>query len=72
MENPEVVQVLEEIADLLEFREANPFRVRAYRTATRTVRDLPEPLAEFVRAEGSDSKTCPGSALTWPGRSRPW
>src|SRR5262245_51773233 len=48
MENPEVAQVFEEVADLLEIQGANPFRVRAYRTAARTIRDLSEPLAEIA------------------------
>ena len=46
MENPEVAQVFEEVADLLDLQGANPFRVRAYRNAARTIRDLSEPLAE--------------------------
>jgi DNA polymerase (family 10) len=46
MENPEVAQVFEEVADLLELQSANPFRVRAYRNAARTIRDVSEPLAE--------------------------
>jgi DNA polymerase (family 10) len=45
MENPEVAQVFEEVADLLEILGENPFRVRAYRTAARTIQDLSEPLA---------------------------
>jgi DNA polymerase (family X) len=45
MENPEVAQVLEEVADLLEIQGANPFRVRAYRGAARTIRDLSRSLA---------------------------
>jgi DNA polymerase (family 10) len=44
MENPEVAQIFEEVADLLEIQGANPFRVRAYRNAARTIRDLSEPL----------------------------
>jgi DNA polymerase (family 10) len=47
MENPEVAQVFEEIADLLDIQGENPFRVRAYRNAARTIRDLPEPLSEM-------------------------
>ena len=47
MENPEVAQVFEEVADLLDIQGENPFRVRAYRNAARTVRDLSEPLAEM-------------------------
>jgi len=45
MENPEVAQVFEEVADLLDLQGANPFRVRAYRNAARILRDLSEPLA---------------------------
>ncbi len=40
MENPKVAQVFEEVADLLEIQGENPFRVRAYRNAARTIRDL--------------------------------
>jgi DNA polymerase/3'-5' exonuclease PolX len=49
MENPEVAQVFDEVADLLDIQGENPFRVRAYRNAARTVRDLSEPLVERVR-----------------------
>ena len=34
--NPDVAAILDEIADLLELGEANPFRVRAYRNAAGT------------------------------------
>src|SRR5258708_4979598 len=47
MENPEVAQVFEEVADLLEIQGANPFRVRAYQNASRTIRDLSEPLTRM-------------------------
>src|SRR5438445_11199904 len=47
MENPELAQAFEEIADLLDIQGANPFRVRAYRTAARTIRDRAERLAEM-------------------------
>lgn len=48
MTNTHIADVLDEIADLLEFQDANPFRVRAYRNAARTVRDHGEPLAAIV------------------------
>jgi DNA polymerase (family 10) len=48
MENPEVAQVFEEVADLLDIQGANPFRVRAYRNAARTINDLSERLAEMA------------------------
>ena len=47
MENLEVAQVFEEVADLLEIQGANPFRVRAYRNAARTIRDLSESVADI-------------------------
>jgi DNA polymerase (family 10) len=47
MENPEVAQIFEEVADLLDIQGENPFRVRAYRTAARTIRDLSASLAQM-------------------------
>jgi DNA polymerase (family 10) len=48
MTNAEIADVFDQVADLLEFQDANPFRVRAYRNAARTIRDLPESLAEIA------------------------
>ncbi len=51
--NEDVAAIFDEIADLLEIEEANPFRVRAYRNAARTVRGLGRELSELL-AEGMD------------------
>ena len=51
MENIEVADILEELGDLLEIQGSNPFRIRAYRNAVRTVRGLTRPLAAMVEAE---------------------
>jgi DNA polymerase (family 10) len=51
--NDEVAELLDRLADLLEIEGANTFRVRAYRGAARTVRDLPQSLASLV-ADGKD------------------
>src|SRR5262245_11523853 len=48
MQNGDVVRIFEELADLLEIQNANPFRVRAYRNAARTIGDLPESVADIV------------------------
>ena len=48
MENPEIARILEEVADILEIQNANPFRIRAYRNATRTVETLTVPLRKWV------------------------
>ena len=48
MTNSEIAAVFEQVADLLEFQGSNPFRIRAYRNAARTIHDLPESMAELV------------------------
>ena len=51
--NEDIAAIFDELADLLEIEDANPFRVRAYRNAARTVRAFGRPLGELV-AEGKD------------------
>lgn len=53
MENVEIARILDELADLLEIQGENPFRVRAYRNAARTVRSHGTPLRKLVE-EGAD------------------
>lgn len=53
MENLDIARTLSEVADLLEIQGANPFRVRAYRNAVRTVESLTRPLSQMVD-EGED------------------
>ena len=57
--NAEGATAFEEMADLLEIEGANPFRVRAYRFAARTLRDLPAEVGEMV-AKGDDLTSLPG------------
>jgi DNA polymerase (family X) len=42
MDNFSVARIFREIADLLEIKGENPFKIRAYRTAADTVADCPE------------------------------
>ena len=48
MNNGQIANAFDQIADLLEFQGANMFRVRAYRNGARTVREYPEPLAALA------------------------
>jgi DNA polymerase (family 10) len=48
VDNPQIARVLEEIADILEIQNANPFRIRAYRNAVRTVEAQAVPLRRMV------------------------
>ena len=58
MENIEIAAVLREMADLLEINGENPFRVRAYRNAVRTVESHAVPLRKLVE-EGADLTELP-------------
>lgn len=57
--NEDIAAIFDEIADLLEIESANPFRVRAYRNAARTLRDLKREVAAMI-AEGEDVTELPG------------
>ena len=50
--NEQLSVILEEIGDLLEAQGANPFRVRAYRRAAETIRELKGPVHRILKAEG--------------------
>jgi DNA polymerase (family 10) len=50
MENLDIARILGETADLLEIEGANPFRIRAYRNAVRTVGSLSRSLQSMVEA----------------------
>jgi DNA polymerase (family 10) len=45
--NFEVADVFEQIAQILEGRGDNPFKIRAYRNAVRTLENLPEPISDI-------------------------
>jgi len=59
MENAQIADMLDEIADLLELKEANEFRIRSYRNASRTVRGLPERLEDLAADEEQDLADLP-------------
>ena len=49
MKNGEIADVFDQVADLLEFQGENPFRLRAYRNAAATLRDLTESVAKIAK-----------------------
>lgn len=53
MDNATLARTLSEVADMLEIEGANPFRIRAYRNAVRTVETQTTPLCTWV-TEGKD------------------
>ncbi len=58
VQNADIAATFEKIADILEIEDANPFRVRAYRTAARLIRGLSHDLSGMVNA-GKDLTELP-------------
>ena len=56
--NAEIAEIFDRMAALLEIQGANPFRIRAYRNAARTVDDLPRSLEAMI-SEGEDLSKLP-------------
>ena len=67
MDNQAIGRVLAEIADLLEIKGENAFKIRAYRTAAETVAANPAALAE---ASAADLQTLPGIGKDLAGKIR--
>lgn len=57
--NTEIAAILGEVANLLDIKGANEFRVRAYRNAERTVKDMSGSIAKRLEA-GEDLSDYPG------------
>ena len=53
MQNQQIADVFNEVADLLEIQGANSFRVRAYRNAARTLENLSESVADLLLLPGN-------------------
>lgn len=59
--NEQIADMLERIAELLEAQDANPYRIRAYRSGAATVRDVEQPVAEIVGGgDGEALQELPG------------
>jgi len=56
-DNGQLADRLNEIAELLDAQQANPYRAQAYRTAAQTIRSLPRPVHEILAAEGTGGLT---------------
>src|SRR4030043_2265368 len=58
MKNKELADLFERMADILEFKGENPFKISAYRKASRILGDLTQGIEEF--AEKGELKSIPG------------
>jgi DNA polymerase (family 10) len=52
MTNQEIAAVFRRLADLLELRDENPFKIRSYRAAAETIEETTTPLVDLVAAGG--------------------
>lgn len=59
VQNSDVSDIFNKVADLLEIEGANPFRVRAYRNAARAVSSLPRTVSDMIESE-EDLTELPG------------
>ncbi|MBZ5558021.1 MAG: DNA polymerase/3'-5' exonuclease PolX [Acidobacteriia bacterium] len=68
MENIQIAKTFEEVADLLEIQGANPFRVRAYRNAARTIGTLATPIESLLKNDGHALEELPGIGADLAGK----
>jgi DNA polymerase (family 10) len=59
VENKSIADLFTEIADILDIQGENPFRIRSYRNAARTIGDLSESLEDLI-AGGKNPEEIPG------------
>ncbi|MGD2245264.1 MAG: DNA polymerase/3'-5' exonuclease PolX [Candidatus Aminicenantes bacterium] len=65
--NSDLAEIFSRIADLLELKGENPFRIRAYRNASRTVGGLSKSVADLVKKE-KDLSHLPGIGKDLAGK----
>jgi DNA polymerase (family 10) len=58
MKNKELADLFEKMADILEFKDENPFKISAYRKASRIIGDLTQDIEEI--SEQGELKNIPG------------
>ncbi|HAG50132.1 MAG TPA: DNA polymerase/3'-5' exonuclease PolX, partial [Deltaproteobacteria bacterium] len=60
MENADIAKIFEEIADLLEIKNDNPFRVRSYRNAALIIGGFPESMRSIVERDEKELENIKG------------
>jgi len=56
IQNRDVAEIFNKVADLLDIEGANQFRVRAYRSAARSVSSLPQSVSDMIKSNEDLSK----------------
>ena len=64
-DNGAIAHVLQQIADMLEFKNENPFKMRSYQMAAETIGSMGTPIAEIAERGGADElQKIPGIGKT--------
>jgi DNA polymerase (family 10) len=64
-DNGGIAHVLQQIADMLEFKNENPFKMRSYQMAAETIGSMGTPIAEIAERGGADElQKIPGIGKT--------
>lgn len=63
-DNAEVARVLQQIADILEFKNENPFKLRSYQMAAETIGSMGTPIAEIAGGGADELQKIPGIGKT--------
>ena len=65
VDNAEVARVLQQIANMLEFKNENPFKLRSYQMAAETIGSMATPITEIARRGGAaELQKIPGIGKT--------
>ncbi|MCK4738423.1 MAG: DNA polymerase III, partial [Deltaproteobacteria bacterium] len=60
MDNVEIANIFNKIADLLEIKDENPFRIRSYRNAADVIENLTLTLSSIVERDDATLEEIPG------------
>jgi len=63
MSNQEIIEVFKNIADLLDIKGENPFKVRAYRRVVTSIEELSVPVEQLVREDRLNEIPGAGDAI---------
>lgn len=65
LDNAEIARVLQQIADMLEFKNENPFKFRSYQMAAETIGSMGTPLIDIIsRGGAAELQKIPGIGKT--------
>ena len=67
-DNGAIAHVLQQIADMLEFKNENPFKMRSYHMAAETIGSMGTPIAEIATGGADELQKIPGIGKTISGQ----